>query len=100
MTTTTAPIEIVCPPWCTESMEEHIADSRGQWTTIAHMRRYGTEHTDLWLQVVTWPDGSPGPQQGTPELAAYADGDSNGLSLHEAEQLAATLLAAIKEARA
>jgi hypothetical protein len=96
-----APREIVCPPWCELTAQDHLAalaHAHPGDRDCLHERHLdmgrGARENDLILWLITAPDGTPSPDE---EFELSILGES--MSLEEAEEAARAILAAVELAR-
>lgn len=85
---------IVCPSWCTTTYAEHLASLSNLEGFVIH---HGALDDDVRFSRLSYVDGAIDPSD--PPLL-YVERNADGITLEDAEQLAQSILAAVKEARA
>ena len=88
---------VACPPWCTVTQEDHLAQLPEWEDQVIHHSDFNAD--GLAWSTVTYVDGTP---DETEPLHVFTDARSDlpiGVPIDEAEALAEAILAAVKEAR-
>ena len=88
---THTPPTIVCPPWCSVTQAEHVAELAQQEGFVIHHSTPG----DVQWSACTMPDGTPDPDDPM-TLCSYSALD---MTIEEAERVAAGILHAIASLR-
>ncbi|WP_028656733.1 hypothetical protein [Nocardioides sp. J54] len=84
---------IVCPDWCTEGYDAHVADL-GQWEGLVIHR---STEGPVWHSRVAYPDGTPD-QTEEPLIQVTHPRAEDGMTIEQARELLEALSAAIEEA--
>ncbi|WP_028657258.1 hypothetical protein [Nocardioides sp. J54] len=83
--------EIVCPSWCTDTYEEHVAEL-GEWEGLV-IHHHANE--SVWHSLVTYPDGTPDSTEG-PLIQVVHPRAMDGMTVEQARELLEALSVAIE----